>query len=722
MGIIEDMSARTGVKYSDEQRKILEHVGGMNILACAGSGKTTVLTHLIAKRIASGEISDPTKLLCTTFSKAGANEMEERLSLLLGKLGIKAKVSVKTLHSTYFQVLKKFGVLPNVCSNAQRVMYINKAIKDSRLMLEDDDIRLVDSLISYQVNNLMDDASLVKSYVYTLDDVSLEKYTEIRQRYIKYKADAGVIDFDDMQLYMYMLIVQQKNPDVIAYCRNQWEYYYIDEFQDVSKIQFAIVRELVTDPNNLVVIGDDDQCIYEWRGADPNIILNICGYYDIQRFILSTNYRCKGKIVERAAVGIKNNQKRSEKDMIPFNDGGSIKICDTGAGNLFDLSRKAYEHITGLVWEGTDPADIAVLSRNNQHLCILNNMLFKAGIYSECSEDMKFTGMTMYKDLRTIMELSEGTFNHKLVEKILWKLVPYLGIAKSRIFVKFMDEVSCDFKSALHYIMKNYSSSGRIDKVDERIYRLNVPRKVISLIERYYYSLNRDSELYLVNLANILTIEDDEERFRKLAKQYLIGTDFLYRTMDKSRTVNGVVEYMFYLIDQDGYEGAKTFLNLTEQYETGKATVPDHKITMSTMHGAKGREWKNVVLFADDNISFPSFEGIQSMLDDKVSEADISGSIDENRRLHYVAMTRAKDELVIFADINDISVYTLEALGLIKKDGVLFNRNIIEMAVNGIPAEVIESLNELVMNPESEYYYKARAASSDILDDISEII
>lgn len=722
MGIIEEMSARTGVVYSDEQRRILEHTGGMNILACAGSGKTTVLTHLIAKRIASGEIKDTTKLLCTTFSKAGANEMEERLNLLLNKLGITAKVAVKTLHSTYFQVLKKFGVLPNVCSNAQRAMFINKAIKDSRLMLEDDDVRLVDSLISYQVNNLMDDASLVKSYVYTLEDVSLEKYTEIRQRYIKAKADAGVIDFDDMQLYMYMLIVQQKNRDVIAYCKNQWKYYYIDEFQDVSKIQFAIVRELVEDPNDLVVIGDDDQCIYEWRGADPNIILNICGYYDIERFILSTNYRCKGKIVERAAVGIKNNQRRSDKDMIPFNSGGSIKICDTGAGDLFDLSKKAYDHITGLVWEGVDPADIAVLSRNNQHLCILNNMLFKAGIYSECSEDMKFSSMSMYKDMRMVMEINDGTFNHRLVEKILWKLIPYLGVAKSKLFTKFMDEVGCDFRSAIHYIVKNYSTAGRISKVDERIYRLRVPSKMSSLIEKYYYSLNRDSDMYLVELANILMIESDEQRFNKLANQYLVGTNFLYGTTDKSRTVYGIVSYINSLIGQDGYEGTKTFLNLTEQYETGKAVVPDHKITMSTMHGAKGREWKNVILFADDNVSFPSFEGIQSMVEDKISEVDISGSIDENRRLHYVAMTRAKDELVIFADINNISVYTLEALGLIKKDGVQFNRNIIDMAINGISGDVIEGLRELVLKPESEYYYKARSASSDILEDISDII
>lgn len=711
------------IKLNKSEEMTCIKVSNTDGLFVLGNGivthNTTVLTHLIAKRIASGEISNPSKLLCTTFSKAGANEMEERLGALLNKLGIKAKVSVKTLHATYFQVLKKFGIMPNVCTNSQRSMFISKAIRDSHLMLEDDDIRLVDSLISYQVNNLMDDSSLVKSYVYTLDDVSLEQYTEIRQRYNKLKSEAGVIDFDDMQLYMYLLIVQQKNPDVLAYCRNQWEYFYIDEFQDVSKIQFAIVRELVQDPNKLVVIGDDDQCIYEWRGADPNIILNICGYYDIQKFILSTNYRCKGKIVNTAAVGIKHNQKRSNKDMIPFNDGGSIKICDTGPGNLFEISKRAYEHITSLVWSGTDPADIAVLSRNNQHLCILNNMLFKAGIYSDASSDMQFTGMSMYKDIKNVMELSDGTFSHLLVDKILWKLIPYLGTAKAKMFVKFMDIVGCDFKLALHYIISKYSYRS-IDGVDDRVYKLKVPSKVAGIVERDFYKLNKDSENYLIHLANLLNIEDEGERFKAVASMYLVGTEFLYKTLDRSRTVHGVVAYIEHLIEQDGYEGAKTFLNLTEQYETGKATVPDNKVTMSTMHGAKGREWKNVVLFADDNISFPSFEGIERMISDKIDEKDISDSIDENRRLHYVAMTRAKDELVIFADISNLSIYTMEALGIIQNDGTMFNRNIIELATNGLNMEYVDKIRNLVLNTDSEYYYKARTFSSGVIDGLGD--
>lgn len=967
MSIVDELSVATGVQYSDEQRKILEHTGGMNILACAGSGKTTVLTHLLAKRIVNNEIPDVSKLLCTTFSKAGSVEMEERLKALLGRLGVSANVSVKTLHATYFQVLKRFGLVRGVCTNAQRAMFISQAVKESKLQLEDDDLRLVDSLLSYQVNNLLDDDSLVKSYVYTLEDVSKDKYTEIRNRYNAKKQEANVIDFDDMQLYMYMLVVQQKNPTVLSYCRNMWEYFFIDEFQDVSKIQFAILRQLIQDPNKLVVIGDDDQCliegtkirtkrglvniedihanskvisavgygdlaianvdkvtkrkitdkvyvirtengkclrgtgnhigfaykkdfdnkfdkaecnihirmfssfkknpgntkasslivttnrldcaemllkhlgdygsitcdydkqivkayipntnidrlgeiasniyremvangisvsvrktayldgckqfeftrfdemevgmqvpiclygkkpcvisdtitsidvedyegyvydlsipkarnfiadgivvhncIYQWRGADPNIILNICGYYDIQKFVLSTNYRCKGTIVNHAAVGVKNNTHRSEKDMIPFAEGGKIRICNTDAGNLYSISKKVYEHIMDLVYkQGVSPSDIAVLSRNNQHLAILNNMLFKSGIFSEASEEMKMTSMIMYKDLKMIFELAEGTYNHNLVNKILWKLVPYLGVKNSGIFSQLMYDAGCNFVDALGYCLKNFSNSYGV-KFDKS---LKVPEKLFNRLENRYYSVKPDSEYVLKALYNLLTEETDESKLIEgLMSAYISGTEFMYNSADKARTVCGLVEYITELIKLDGLETTKTFLSLTEQYERGNTSIPDSKITMSTMHGAKGREWEHVVIFADDNITFPSFEGINKMLDDGVDSKDISGSIDENRRLHYVAMTRAKSDLVIFCDIHNISVYTIEALGLLSAGASKNNDHIIGMAMNGeVPKDLIDKVIEKVEAEGSPYKYELKNTESFLeMQDMSE--
>lgn len=1072
MEVINEISRITGITYSEEQLNILKHHGGMCILACAGSGKTTVLTHLLAKRIKTGEIHDVKKLLCTTYSKAGSNEMEERLDKLLQKLGINVKVQVKTLHASYYMILRHFGLTAGVCSNNQRLAFITAACKEAEVTLGDEDLQLIDSLLSYQVNNLLSDEELIHSYVYTLEDVPLSKYSAIRLGYNKKKEEAGVIDFDDMQLYMYMLLVKEKRQDILAFCRNLWEYFFIDEFQDVSKIQFAILRELVTDPNKLIVIGDDDQCliegtlvqtprgqvpietlqpgdfvtagigegktldiminniskkkisedvvvlktkggreikgtanhigfarlvpnenyyytylmynkdigyrigttggvragsrgeirndidmrlmqersdkvwllkksdnkedalywesyfaykygipmyrfvdnsegtaktalgretiiklheqlgtrnkgmqllkdlgidynyphrvpqaegtrnkinftmfgsgqtdkmgihkselsintsnrayldiiknylsvckrkatssnyeyynarsttndidkqeeiikdilrdctdnniyvdinkeaklnnnkymfmplgnivegmyvpvlngdkieedevvsvtrehydgyvydisvpmarnfiannivvhncIYQWRGADPNIILNICGYYDIQRFVLSTNYRCGGEIVKHAAVGIRNNEKRADKTMVPFNEGGEIKICNTGPGNLYHMSLYAFKHIMNAInVDKQSPSDIAILSRNNNHLAILNNMLFDAGVYCITAPEMRMTNISIYKDLKNVMLLGENTYNHNVVASTLWRVCSYLGTKGARVVANFMKESGCSLKDSLGYILTTFAKRNEVKWTGN----IKIPKQVESkLAHAYFDAIRREPEDSLIYIYKLLNIQDEAERVGELFELYIEATEFMYKTEDKARTVSGLVDYFKALIKKKGIEETKSFLRMTEQYESGNMVVPGSKITMSTMHGAKGREWPHVILFADDNVTFPSFEGIGAMRLNGIDMKDISGSIDENRRLHYVAMTRAKQKLVIFTNIHNISVYTLEALGLLSKDGCQYNSHIINMAQSGsLPTRLVDDVRSKVMDENSPYYYK----------------
>ncbi len=1070
--VIEDISRVTGVKYSNEQIEILKHRGGMCILACAGSGKTTILTHLLLKRIKTGEISDTRKLLCTTYSKAGSMEMEERLGKLLGKLGMDNKIQVKTLHASYYMILKQFGLTSNVCGGAQRSSFISASCKENGVMLSDEDMQLLDSLLSYQINNLLSDEALMKSYVYTLEDLPLDKYSAIRLSYNKKKEEAGVIDFDDMQLYMYMMLVREKRQDVVQFCRNLWTDFFVDEFQDVSKIQFAILRELVTDPNKLVVIGDDDQClvegtlvetargklpieqievgdmvtsgigggkvfnlmidnvskkkvsenivviktkngreirgttnhvgfarlvpnenyhytylmynkeigfrigttsgvrsssrgeirngidmrlmqersdkawlikkcsnkeealywesyyaykygipmyrfvdnssgsaktaltrdaivnlhkqldtfnkgiellkdlemyfeyphrvpqaegsrnkinfsmfsscqtdkygihkneisanssnqdyvgilrnylstivrkasnsnytyynsrstnndtdmqediinnvvrecrqrgiyidinkdakfndnkymfmpfgnmiegmfipvlnggtieedeivnitrekyegyvydisvpaarnfiandivvhncIYQWRGADPNIILNICGYYDIKPFVLSTNYRCGGEIVKHAAVGITNNEKRAMKTMVPHNQGGRIRICDIGNGDLYSMSKIAFKHIKDTLAKGEfGIGDIAMLSRNNQHLCIVNNMLFKEGIYTNTAEEMRMTKTSMYKDLKNVIEIANDTYNHNLVASTLWRCCPYLGTKGAKMISNLMDASGCCLKDALGYTLNNYGrTSARVDWKG----RLRIPQKAEDKLEYEYLSVKEDTEYGLVAIYNILCEKDEVVKVTGMFEQYILGSSFMYKTMDRIRSLTGLVNYIKSLIAEKGLADTKSFLRLTEQYESGHMEVPGQKITMCTMHGSKGREWPHVILFADDNITFPSFEGIAKMVQDRIELKDISGGIDENRRLHYVAMTRAKKDLTIFTDRNNVSVYTLEALGILNKNGIPYNKHIISMANYGnVSMDLIQMAEQRVFTEGSPYYYK----------------
>ena len=227
--VIDMLSDINGAEFSEEQLNILNYKGGMCIVACAGSGKTSTLTNLIVKRILSGEIDNPKRLLCTTYSRAGALEMEERINRLLKKVGLDVKITVKTLHAFYLHVLKTFGFDMGVISNTQRLNFILKACKENKVVLKDEELIVLDSLLSYQVNNLLSDDKLVKSYVYTLENIDKDTYTKIRLSYNKEKVENNLIDFDDMQLYMYSFLVKKKREDILNYCRSRWNYFYIDE-------------------------------------------------------------------------------------------------------------------------------------------------------------------------------------------------------------------------------------------------------------------------------------------------------------------------------------------------------------------------------------------------------------------------------------------------------------------------------------------------------------
>lgn len=728
--VIQNLSRITGVVYSDEQLAILKHHGGMAIMAAAGSGKTTVLTHLLVKRIMSGEIQDVTKVLCATYSKAGADEMAERINKLLDVVGIKKHIMVKTMHAFYLLILQHFGYSLKLIENAQRTKFIRDACSKVNVKLNDDDMQTLDSLLSYQVNNLLSDKGLFDSYVYTLQDVSMEQYSKIKAWYTELKRQAGMMDFDDMQLYVYFwLCVADENTKktVTDYIHQTWQEFYIDEAQDLSKIQMAILRKMCTDSSKIVFIGDDDQCIYEWRGADPSLLINITGYYDIERFILSTNYRCRAEIVDTAAVGIKHNARRTVKTMKPFNSGGEIKIIDTTyynsngdaeAPDLYQMTKYAFMYIRDLIKSGVSPSDIAVLSRNNGHLAILNNMLFREGIYSMYTKDMKFTGNSMYKELKQILELARDDYDPDLTEKLLWKVVPYLSAKSAKLIAKFQESSGFKFSDTLGWFLTECCNMSLGWKLPSGSI---IPESSKTSMRALARSLNTSqaSNIRVMYRASVYdgSIETDPDK-RRNENEYRrvcnfmglysqVSLEFLYRTADKQRACKGYIEYFKKMVKDWGIEKTLRFLNVSQQYELGVSGVFCEKINMSTMHGAKGKEWSHVVLFADDNISFPNFRSIRDLKARGISTSDIYKVIEEDRRLHYVAMTRAKNTLAIVTYKDNISVYTLEAFGILNDctSSGGNNESILGMAMcDKVRLPLIESARKKLFDKNCKYY------------------
>ena len=923
--IITSMERITGRKFSDEQRKILEYHGNACILACAGSGKTTISVNLIAKRILTGEIKDVNKLIYTTFSKAGADEMKERMDKLMGQLGMgHINVQVRTLHSFFLSVIRTFGLNKRIINASERTKMVRQACKDAEYSLKDDDLMIIDNLLSYQMNNLLTNKKLVESYVNTLEDLTVEKYSIINASFRKQKDDDNCMDYDDMQYYLWLWLVKwQKSSNQVEkdtavavrnYCKAVYTDFYIDEAQDVSKIQFEIIKAIVSDPDNknkldknLVFIGDDDQClledtlittdsglkiikdiqtgdkvlsvdngkivkstvmdiyshginnsiplvkiitssgrsyiatadhkvmvkipekfrdntieidgnkyvisdnirkllrenneeldikkisdklnvfgytlelphfgkdvktnndyiitsamslssgmifgrlsdnnedtvddeiisvevinksemikqekrvyclnlasnhnyfangllthncIYQWRGSDPSIILTIGAKFNMQTFVLSTNYRCLNEIVDYAATGIKCNNSRFDKSMNAFNNGGSVKIYPSAKEDLCTLSIAALNQIKYWLSQGDKVSDIAVLSRNNFHLALLSNMLLREGIYCNMTEDMKLTKSYMYSDVKDIIALSEPTWKADLTAKVLWRLCRYMGAANSRIIASFQDSCALSLEDTLGWLLKHF-----VNKDLDFSKKLNINMQAEQQMQYQMAKLSSETTNDMYTLYRTLSSGSREDKIRSLLYQYLQATSFMYKSKDKNRSITGLVQYIINLMKKDGVEKMLEFMRVTEQLEGGRMVIPGDKLTLTTIHSAKGREWKNVIMFGCDNVSQPSFDGIYDMIQDDIPMSDIFENIDEERRLFYVGNTRAKENLFVITYLQP-SIFILEALGAFKDKNGGNNATIVELVSDNQWQERYKDIiQEKIFDSNSKYFY-----------------
>ena len=911
---------------------------------CYVTHNTTILTNLIAKRIASGEIKDVTKVVCTTYSKGGATEMEDRLHVLLQKLGYNYKIKVMTLHAFFLSIIRAFGINMTIISEGERLRFIAESAKEAGVELRDDDLANLSNLISFQLNNLMVDKKALESEANTLNNLTLENYAKIRNGYAMKKYQKQMMDFDDMQLYLYKWIVKDKTSEneiernsavqVRNYCKALYNDFYIDEAQDLSKIQFAIVREMLADPDNknkldknLVFVGDDSQClvegtevyvggkgliniedvavgdkvlsacgcgntnfyevdavsskevneiiyeittkygntvkatgehigfsrlsmdklekndnnkvleltlfdgngikdgvkasrikfvsddksstdisgsmkyvedvynglyrrydnkeivkrakltkdglsefkyfkdlqvgdyipvssgmgvvyepimkikkkqyigrvydlsvpdtrnfiangvvvhncIYKWRGADPSIILNIGNTFDIDILMLSTNYRCKENIVNFAANSILHTSVIYPKEMKAFNKGGNIKIAvaEPKKDDLLRLSKIALGEIKRLMEKGENPNDICVMSRNNFHLAILSNMLLREGIYTQATNEMKLTNSTLYKDLKLIFDCCEDNYDVSITRQVLFKLIKYMSAANSKIIADVQDSAGLTLRQTLGYMLKTFE---RIEVNEER--QVKVPPKAEKAIELKWHRLSRETIRGLAMLYQILCEKDTFKKIKGLYTMYIeTAGELFYKREDKNRSLKGLCNYMALMVQESGYQNTKDFLRMTEQLEQGGMAITGDKVTLTTVHSAKGKEWKNVIAFAVDNVSMPSVDSLKEMVKNCATMNEINEYIDEERRLYYVEMTRAKENLLIITS-SIPSLFLMESLdGLCLAEGDTSNMVMLD-AISGdsyVSANQYNKLfrksviNEKLLNEESEYYYK----------------
>ncbi len=589
------------MKINKSQLKAIRHdKGPMLVLAGPGSGKTLVITRRTMNLIEEHGVN-PSNILVITFTKAAAGEMKERFHKLTQGAG--RGVNFGTFHAVFFTILKyayNFNG-SNIIREEQRYQIFREIIQ--KLELDIDDEKDV-------INNMMSEISLVKGERmdikhYHSINFSHDDFPKIYGYYQKALRHANLIDFDDMLLLCYELLT--KRPDILELWQKRFKYILIDEFQDINQVQYDIIKMLALPENNLFIVGDDDQSIYRFRGAKPEIMLNFNKDYPKSLVVkLDINYRSTKRIVRAAANVIKNNKNRFPKDIRTENKEGNKPEIIT-FDELKDQNMEVVNKILKYYKSGTSYSDMAVLFRTNTQPRSLVSKLMEFNIPFHMKDNIPdIYEHWISKNILAYIDIARGSRDRGLFLQIINRPNRYISRG---IFRKPTVNIN-DIRDSYH------DKEWMLDRIYKFEYDLNMLRKMAPFAAINYIRKGIGYDEFLKDYAKDRRI-NEEELF-----------DVLEELHEGSRD---------YATFEDWFGYIKTYKeDLILQSQRQRDSTRD-SLTMATMHSSKGLEYK-VVFIIDAN------EGIvphhKSILDE---------DLEEERRLFYVAMTRAKEHLHIYS-------------------------------------------------------------------------
>ena len=590
--------------FNKEQRTAVEHVDGpCMVLAGPGSGKTTVITHR-TKKLIEEEGVNPSNILVITFTKAAALEMQSRFISIMN--GRKLPVSFGTFHAIYFRILKYAYNY-----NAENIIREEKKYEFLREIIEKMELDISDE--NEFITNILSEISVVKGEMIDLEhyyakNCAEEIFKKIFHTYNDKLMRANQIDFDDMLVMCYELLAQRK--DILKLWQEKYKYILIDEFQDINRVQYEVIKLLAQPENNLFIVGDDDQSIYRFRGARPEIMLNFeRDYPGAKRVILNINYRSTGEIVRAAGKVIKNNKKRFEKDIKTVH-GEGIKPEILQFKNVYEESRYILQEIRDYIELGYRYSDIAVLYRTNTNP---RNLVEK---------------MMEYNIPFQIKDVIPNIYEHFIARDIM----AYIGA--SRDFKNDGKMKRADILRIINkpkrYISREAFHSPEVDM--EEVKRFYQDKGyVLERISKFEYDLAMIRNMnpfaainYIRNAVGYDTYIEEYADYRRMKPEELYEiADELAEAAKPYRTY----EEWFSHIEKYGEELKKQAKERMEKKDG---------VELATMHSSKGLEYR-VVFILDANESITPHK-----------RALLPEDMEEERRLFYVAMTRAKEKLHIY--------------------------------------------------------------------------
>lgn len=597
-----------------QQLEAVKYTNGPTLIfAGAGSGKTKVLTHKIAYLI-ENKIVSPQNILAVTFTNKAAEELRQRVKNFVGKQS--KYINVGTFHSVCAKILRRhiqhLNYSPNftIYDEADQLSLLKKVIKDNEITLENAPPKAILSKISYLKNSMTD-----------IEDfeprkwITVEKLTKlIYPLYQNALRKANALDFDDLLIMPIKLFNQF--PDILEKYRNLYKYILVDEYQDTNKPQFVFVNKLSQEHKNVCVVGDDDQSIYTWRGADVENILRFEKVYtDCKIFKLEQNYRSTKNIIKAASAVVQNNIYRSEKILWADNPEGELLICIEARNEYDEASRVAEQIQKEILHNKRNFKDFAILYRTNAQSRVLEEILRRNNIVYTIIGGVKFYERKEVKDLLSYLRVFSNPSDDISSLRII--NTPTRGIGKSTVA-----------------ILENFAKSKNISLYDALAHFefIGLNKRGINTVKEFYQLLQQLRDLKrTVSFEEWSRILVDALELRKYYKE-IGGEEGRQRLANIDELLNDISDYCR-KVENPTLESYLEEISLITDIDTWEDKK--NAVSLMTLHSAKGLEFPVVFICGLNQGLFPL-------------ERDVSDKqIEEERRLFYVGLTRAKEKVFL---------------------------------------------------------------------------
>ena len=584
------------------------------VIAGAGSGKTKVLTHKIAYLIGE-KGAKPWDILAITFTNKAANEMKERIANLVGD---DAKdIWMGTYHSICVRILRRF--IDRIGFDSSFIIFDTSdqktLVKNCMKDLAIDDKLFNDRSVLSEISNAKNEMLEPEQYTARSNgDFRKEKIATVYELYQKRLRENNAIDFDD--IINYTIKVLMENPDILEYYANKFKYVLVDEYQDTNKAQFTLVTLFASKNGNITVVGDNDQGIYSFRGADISNILNFERDFPGTKIIkLEQNYRCTGNILKAANSVIKNNEVKYKKELWTQNEEGNLPRVYQ-ADNEYDEATYIVTQIEHLKREEYYKySDFSILYRMNTQSRAIEDILRRENVPYKIVGGLKFYERKEIKDIIAYLRLIQNSADNLSLKRIINE--PKRGIGKTSL--DKVEALAEQNETSMYEVIKHADQYGL-----NRVY-LN-SREFVNVIEEL-----KDQKDKLVISELIKTTLKKTGYTKALEEENTIEAENRIENLEEFLTV--AIEFE----EEYAENSLSQFLEgITLSSDIDNVEEDEDSVTLMTLHSAKGLEFPVVFLVGMEEGIFPGYKSISEPKE-----------LEEERRLCYVGITRAKEHLYL---------------------------------------------------------------------------